>query len=148
MKCMANQTIEHYAEWVGSAKRIKAQEAGLVLRADGFATLSGLPSFGMHEGEKDLLLEGEEKIKVFGCAIWKMWLEKVDECLGHIYAIVFPRAAWSSTRRSRMIQFERSLRATTDEDRLEFGSKNIDWLQIESGQALRKIASLGIHNDR
>lgn len=138
---IAGKAIKRYAQWIGSAKRKRAYEAGLELSPEVLNTLSDLPSFGMHDGYEELNVEGEARSKAYGCVMGKLWREMGEERLGRIYCYVDPASSMVFNPDFKMVHTkampdgdphcEFAIRPTSSRDQEEFESEGTDWTLIE-----------------
>lgn len=138
---LAAKAIKRYALWIGSAKREKAEKAGLVPSPETFATLSDLPSLGMHKRYEELEVDGESRSRAYGCVMGEVWREMGEERLGRLYCYVDPASSMAFNRDFKLVHTkalpdgdsfcEFAFRPTSEQDREQFESKDTDWAEIE-----------------
>ena len=140
-KQLISQAIKEYSLKIGKAKRDRAREQGMELTQECFVELSDLPSFGMHEGIEEVVVEGEKRIRAHGCVMGKVWHEQGGDALGRYYCFVDPASSMAFNPDFKLVHTkalpdgdpycELVIRPTTEEDRQEFLAKNTDWKSIE-----------------
>lgn len=139
---LASKAIKRYAQWIGSAKSEKAEEAGLQRSPETFAGLSDLPSFGMHARYEELEVEGEARSRAYSCVMGQVWLEMGEERLGRLYCYVDPASSMALNRDFKLVHTktlpdgdpfcEFAFRPTSERDREQFESDETNWADIES----------------
>lgn len=140
-KCIA-RAIKEYSRMIGAAKRERAQAAGLVPSSETFFDVGDLPEFGMHEGIEEVEVDGEQRVRAYGCAMGRVWREYGGESLGRIYCYVDPASSMEFDRGCKFVHTkampdgddfcELVMRPTTRQDRIDFDSPDTDWDTIEN----------------
>jgi hypothetical protein len=141
-KCVA-RAIKEYSRKIGSAKRDKAKSMGLEPSADTFFEVSDLPSIGMHEGIEEVEVDGEKRIRAYGCVMGRVWKDLGAGELGRIYCYVDPASSMEFDPRCKYVHTkaipdgdeycELVMRPTTEQDREGFASPDTDWESVETG---------------
>ncbi len=87
-RSLALKAIKRYGTHIGKERRKEIEQKGLEPTAENFAKGNAfrIPKFGMHAD----LESTEEGIKLYGCALGKLWREMGEEELGRIYCYVDP----------------------------------------------------------
>ncbi len=139
---LASESIKRYSQWIGEAKRKRAEDAGMALSTESFEALSDLPAFGMHDGYSELEVDGETRSKAYGCVMGKVWSEMGEERLGRIYCYVDPASSMAFNPGFKMVHTkampdgdpdcEFAYRPTTARDLEELESRETDWAVIET----------------
>jgi len=140
-KKLITRAIEEYSRMIGEAKREQAVARGIEPNADTFFEMSDLPSIGMHEGVEEVEVDGERRIRAYGCIMGRVWKKYGAGDLGRIYCHVDPASSMVFDRRCKFVHTkalpdgdeycELVMRPTTEEDRAEFDSTDTDWESIE-----------------
>ncbi len=142
-KKIVAKAIKEYSRKIGDAKRMRIQEMGLKPNGQTFFEVSDLPSFGMHEGFEMVEVEGETRIRAYGCVMGRVWEEFGGNDLGRIYCYVDPASSMAFDSGCKFVHTkalpdgdeycELVMRPTTSKDREEFDSEDTDWDSIEGG---------------
>ena len=84
------KAIKDYGKKIGG----KARKSIIDQRLDplpenyGVGRSRDLPKFGMHERTEMVEVEGEQRIRTYGCVMAKVWKEYGEEKLGRLYCYV------------------------------------------------------------
>jgi hypothetical protein len=142
-KLLTARAIKAYSKKIGEKKRAVALQSGIELTPQGFDKMSDLPNIGMHSGYEDVEVEGEKRLRAFGCAMGEVWHQEGREDLGRIYCYVDPASTMTFNPDFKMVHTkampdgdaycEFAYRPTTAQDRASFASKDTDWKAIEEG---------------
>ena len=135
------RAIEEYGRLIGEGKKKWAAERGMDLEAESFFELSDLPSFGMHDRTEIVEVEGERRIRAYGCVMGQVWNEYGEGELGHFYCLVDPASSMTFNPARKLVHLKRLpdgdrycelvMRPTTEEDRADFQAEDTDWEAIE-----------------
>ena len=90
---LARKAIKEYARMIGEKKKEIALKQGWELTKENFRKLSDLPAFGMHDKREEVVVDGENRHRAYGCAMSKVWHEYGQDKLGRIYCYVDPASA-------------------------------------------------------
>ncbi|MGM0406297.1 MAG: L-2-amino-thiazoline-4-carboxylic acid hydrolase [Thermoplasmatota archaeon] len=82
------KSIKRYGRWIGEKRREEIEEKGLESIPENFSKGNKLriPRFGMHSK----LESTGDSMKLYGCAMGKLWREYGEEELGKLYCYVDP----------------------------------------------------------
>lgn len=138
-KQVTMNAIKLYSKIIGGnvAERIKSQ--GLPNTPQNYK--EDLPSYGMHDGTEPVEVEGELRMRAFGCVMGKVWRELDAERLGRIYCYVDPAKYMAYNPDFKLIHCktmpdgdeycELAVRSTTEHDKLEFAARDTDLSSID-----------------
>jgi hypothetical protein len=139
---LITKAIANYGKKIGEKKRETAISRGLELTPENFRKVRDLPKFGMHEGIEEIVVEGERRIRAYGCAMAKVWHEYNKDNLGRFYCYVDPVNALAFNSEFIMIHTktvpdsdefcEFVIRGTTEKERKGFRTNNIDWAEADN----------------
>jgi hypothetical protein len=139
---VAVRAIEAYSKKIGQAKAERAMAAGKEPTAESFFEMSDLPSIGMHEGVEEVDVDGEKRVRAYGCVMGRVWRDYGGESLGRIYCYVDPASSMAFDPRCKFVHTkalpdgdeycELVMRPTSSKDRADFESANTDWEAIEN----------------
>ena len=142
-KCVA-RAIKEYSKKIGNAKRDKVSAMGLDPSAETFFDVSDLPNIGMHEGVEEVEVDGEKRIRAYGCVMGRVWKDLGASELGRIYCYVDPASSMAFDQRCKYVHTkaipdgddycELVMRSTTEKDKEEFASADTDWDSVEQGR--------------
>lgn len=82
------KAIKDYGNRIGERKRKALADKGLDPTPENSPKVADLPKFGINEGSEVIEVEGEKRIRSYGCAIAKVWEEYGEEKLGRFYCYV------------------------------------------------------------
>jgi hypothetical protein len=135
------RAIKEYGRLIGDAKREQAEKAGLEPGPESFRQVSDLPTLGMHDGIEEVEVEGETRIRAYGCVMGKVWNELGKSELGRYYCLVDPASSMIFDPRHKLVHTralpdgdpycELVMRPTTEGDRVELAADDTDWSMIE-----------------
>lgn len=141
-KRMTERAIKEYGRMIGEEKRKQALEMGLELGPEGFRSVSDLPSIGMHDRIETVAVDGETRIRAYGCVMGMVWKELGKDELGGCYCLVDPASSMAFSNDLKLVHIkalpegdpycELVLRPTTAEDKAEFESDDTNWSKIEA----------------
>jgi predicted hydrocarbon binding protein len=139
---LITKAIENYGKKIGEKKRETAISRGLELTPENFRKVRDLPKFGMHEGIEEIVVEGERRIRAYGCVMAKVWHEYDKDNLGRFYCYVDPVNAMAFNPQFKMIHTkalpdgdefcEFAIIPTTEKEREDFRTENIDWAEADN----------------
>ncbi len=137
------KAIKDYGERIGKEVRESVIDQGLDLIPENYGTGKSrdLPEFGMHENRERVEVDGERRMRVYGCAMAKVWTEYGEDKLGRLYCYVDPAKYMAFNPDFKLIHIkalpdgdeycEFTIRPTTEQDRKDFAAKNTDWSRID-----------------
>ena len=137
------KAIKAYGEMVGRGVREVIQEQGLPLTPENYEAGDArtLPMIGMHDRIEEVDVQGEKRMRSYGCVMAKVWKEYGEEELGRLYCYVDPAKFMAYNPEYKMAHVkalpdgdaycEFCIRKTTQEERNDFASQDADWLYID-----------------
>ena len=138
---MTARAIKEYGRLIGEKKKELALEEEEDLTPETFLGLSDLPSIGMHDQIDEVEVDGEKRIRAYGCVMGKVWKELGKDELGRSYCMVDPASCMAFNPELKFVHTkalpdgdpycELVIRPTTEEDRREFLSNDTNWTTIE-----------------
>ena len=95
----------------------------------------------MHKGVEELEIEGEKRIRAFGCVMAQVWKEYGEEKLGRLYCYVDPAKYMAYNPKFKLAHVkalpdgdnycEFCIRETSQQEQDDFESDDSDWLYID-----------------
>lgn len=138
------RAIKEYGRLIGEKKKERALEEGMDLTPESFRALSDLPSLGMHDRIEEVEVEGEKRIRAYGCVMGTVWDDFGKGKLGGYYCLVDPASSMAFNPDHKLVHIkslpagdpycELAMRTSTDQDRAEFAADDTDWSIIEGEQ--------------
>ena len=137
------KAIEDYGKRVGKEVRKGVIDQGLDPIPENYGTGKSrdLPEFGMHESKEGVEIDGEKRMRAYGCAMAKVWNEYGENELGRFYCYVDPAKYMAFNPSFKLIHIktlpdgdeycELTVRPTTEQDRKDFTAKDTDWSRID-----------------
>ncbi len=102
---------------------------------------SDLPEYGVHERVEWIDLEGEKRVRIYGCVLSKEWNQWGENSLGRLYCFVDPAKSMSMDPMEKVAHFkavpdgdeycELGFRDTTKKEREDFADKDANWEYID-----------------
>ena len=91
-KKLAIKAIKNYGKKIGNEVKKAVEKEGKEPTPEnyGAGNSRSLPKIGMHEGSEALEVNGEKRIRAYGCVMAKVWEEYDEPELGRIYCYVDP----------------------------------------------------------
>lgn len=133
------KAIKDYGVRIGEQVRASATARGLV--PDPANYTEDLPAYGMYDDTKLVEVNGEKRLRVYGCVMGKLWNELGKGDIGCLYCYVDPAKYMAFNPSFKLIHTkavtrgdeycELVVRPTTKRDRQEFAAKDTDWSQID-----------------
>jgi len=134
------KAIKDYSIRIG--EQVKAKVAAQGLDNDPANYKDDLPLYGMHEGAGLVEIDGEERMRAYGCVMGKVWNELGEGKLGRLYCYVDPAKYMAFNPNFKLIHLkalpdgdeycELAVRPTTEQERKDFADKDKDWSYIDS----------------
>jgi hypothetical protein len=139
-KQLTMKSIRRYGITVG--KQVKAKAIAKGLDSDPMNYEEDLPSYGMYNDVDILEVDGEKRIRIYGCVMANVWGEVKESQLGRLYCYVDPfkymafnpcyKFVHTKTLTDGDGYCEFALRPTTEKDREDFISQDTDWARIDT----------------
>lgn len=137
------RAIKNYGQKIGNRVREKLVEREMELDPENFGSgdSRSLPEFGMHEKIEEVEVDGEPRIRAYGCVMAQVWKEYCQEELGKLYCYVDPAKYMAFNPKCKLVHTkalpagdeycEFAIRETTEEERQDFSEKEKDWSYID-----------------
>jgi hypothetical protein len=133
------KAIKDYGTRIGTQVRANAAAQGLQNEPANYK--EDLPSYGMHDRIEVVEVDGEERIRAYGCVMGKTWNQLGEGKLGRLYCYVDPAKYMAFNPDFKLIHLktlpegddycEFVVRPTTEQDKKEFAAKDTDWSRID-----------------
>ncbi len=142
-KRLVTESIKNYGIKVGEKVRADLKEEGLEPEPENYGegASRSLPRFGISEKTERVEVEGEERTRVHGCVMGKVWEEYGKEELGRLYCYVDAAKYMGFDPCYKMIHTknepsgdnfcEFAVRETTEKDRENFSSEDGDFSRVD-----------------
>ncbi len=137
------KAIKNYGKLIGERTRSEVLAKGLEPTAENFGAgeYFRIPKFGMHEKIEVVEVEGEKRLRAYGCVMGKLWKEYGEEKLGRLYCYVDIAKYMAYNLNYKLMHLktlpdgdeycELAVRPTTEQEKRDFLSKDKDWLYID-----------------
>lgn len=137
------KAIKDYGKRIGKEVREGVIKQGLEPVPENYGTgkSKDLPEFGMHEGRENVEVDGEKRIRAYGCTMAKVWHEYGEDKLGRLYCYVDPAKYMAFNPNFKLLHIkalpdgdqycELTVRPTTEQDRKDFIAQDTDWSSID-----------------
>lgn len=137
------ESIKNYGIKIGEKVKNQLEEEGIDPSPENFGKEASrnLPKFGINERVEKVEVEGEERTRVHGCVMAKVWKEYGSEDLGKLYCYVDPAKYMGLDSQYKMIHTknepngdnycEFAVRETRKKEREDFSSNSIDWSEVD-----------------
>ena len=137
------KAIKDYGRRIGKEVREGVIDQGLdpIPENYGAGKSRDLPEFGMNEGRERVEINGEKKMRVYGCAMAKVWNEYGEDKLGRLYCYVDPAKYMTFNPNFKLVHIKASpdgdeyceltVRPTMEQDRKDFAAKDTDLSRID-----------------
>jgi len=100
-----------------------------------------LSKYGVHERVEWVNVNGEKRVRIYGCALAKEWKESGENSLGRLYCFVDPAKSMTVDPAEKVAHAkaipdgdeycELAFRPTTKKEREDFAEKEADWEYID-----------------
>jgi len=133
------KAIKRYAKKVGEQVKEKAEARG---EDDSPENYKGdLPKYGTHDRLETVVVDGEERLRAYGCGMWKVWEALGEGELGRLYCNtdvakymgfnpcfkqIHTRALFSGDDCCELV-----VRPTSEQERADFASPDADWSYLD-----------------
>jgi hypothetical protein len=140
---LIEKAIKDYSIRIGERTRQEVLDQGLEATAENFGAGKSLrvPKFGMHDLIETVDVDGEPRMRAYGCALGKLWKEYGEDKLGRLYCYVDPAKYMAYNPNHKLIHIkalpdgeefcEFAVRPTTEKEREDFSSRDKDWFYID-----------------
>ena len=137
------KAIKDYGKRCGEKVKEEVMAQGLETLPENYGAMGtrDVPHFGMHERRETVEIEGERRIRIYGCAMAKIWRECGEDRLGRLYCYVDPAKYMAFNSRFKLIHLktlpdgedycELAVRATSEKEREDFSARDKDWSYID-----------------
>jgi hypothetical protein len=137
------KAIKDYGKRCGERVRkgVIAQGLDLIPENYGAGEARDLPKFGMHERIEMIEMEGEKRVRAYGCVMAKIWREYGEDRLGRLYCYVDPAKYMAFNPKFKLIHLkalpdgddycELIVRPTSEKEREDFSAEDKDWAYID-----------------
>jgi len=142
MKIIA-KAIKEYGRVIGEKTREEVLNKGLEPIPENFDKGDSyrIPSFGMHDRIEVVEVEGELRIRAYGCVLAKVWKELGENRLGRLYCYMDIAKYMGYNPKYKLVHVkcvpdgdeycEFAVRPTTEKERRDFFSKDKEWFYID-----------------
>jgi hypothetical protein len=137
-KQLVLKAIKKYGERIGRDARARAASQRLDDSPSNYQ--EDLPLYGMYERSETVEIDGEKRIRMYGCVMGKIWKLLDKDKLGRFYCYVDPAKYMAFNPGYKLVHIkslpdgddycEFALRATTGQERKDF-AENKDWSYID-----------------
>ena len=100
-----------------------------------------LPLYGMHDSVDKVEVDGEIRIRSYGCVMGKLWQELGESELGRLYCYVDPAKYMTFNPDFKLMHLkalpdgdeycELVVRPTSEQERSDFADKDKDWTYLD-----------------
>jgi predicted hydrocarbon binding protein len=142
MKIIA-KAIKEYGRVIGEKTRNEVLSQGLDPVPENFdkGPTYRIPDFGMHDRIEVVEVEGEPRIRAYGCVLAKVWRELGENRLGRLYCYMDVAKYMAYNPKYKLVHVkcvpdgdeycEFVVRPTTEEERRDFNSEGKEWFYID-----------------
>ena len=133
------KAIKEYGIHVGAQVREKAKARGLDNSPQHYA--GDLPAYGTHDRLEKVEVEGEERLRAYGCGLWRTWQKLGEEELGRLYCNVDVAKYMGFNPCFKQVHTkapfrgddhcELVVRPTTEQERKDFARDDADWSYLD-----------------
>lgn len=133
------KSIKDYGRRIGEEAKNAVISQGLDNKPENYR--EDLPLYGMHEGTEMVEVDGEKRIRAYGCVMGELWNELGEGKIGRYYCFVDPAKYMAFNENSKLIHTkalpcgdeycELVLRQTTEQEKDDFSSPDKDWSYMD-----------------
>lgn len=133
------KAIKAYGTHVGAQVREKAEARGLDNGPEHYA--GDLPAYGTHDRLEKVKVDGEERLRAYGCGLWRTWQRLGEEELGRLYCNVDVAKYMGFNPCFKQVHTkapfrgddhcELVVRPTTKQEQEDFASADADWSYLD-----------------
>ena len=138
-KRLIMKAIKDYGARIG--EQVRAQVAAQGLGPDPTNYTEDLPRYGMYDETELVEVNGEKRIRIYGCVMGKLWNELGEGELGCLYCYVDPAKYMAFNPKYKLCHIkalpdgdeycEFAVRETTEQERADFAGSDADWQYID-----------------
>ncbi|MFC1869929.1 L-2-amino-thiazoline-4-carboxylic acid hydrolase [Chloroflexota bacterium] len=138
-KQLVLKAIKDYGRRIGEGVKAKATAQGLDNNPANYK--EDLPLYGMHERTETVEVDGEKRIRLYGCVMGNVWRELGAGKLGRLYCHVDPAKYMGFNPDFKLVHTkalpdgeeycELVLRPTTEQERKDFADNDKDWSYLD-----------------
>ena len=138
-KKLVLKAIKDYGTRIG--KEVKEAISTQGIKNDPKNYKKDLPLYGMHDKMGEVDVNGEKRIRAYGCVMGKFWKELGEDELGRYYCYVDPAKYMAFNPNFKLIHTktipdgdeycEFIVKSTTEQERKDFFEKDKDWSYID-----------------
>jgi hypothetical protein len=135
------KAIKNYGISIGEEIRDYILKEGLNDNPKNYKNDRDLPLYGMHDRKEKLSINGEERSRIYGCVMGKVWKELGEDEIGRYYCYVDPAKYMAFNPNYKLIHTksipngdgycEFKIESTTKKEREDFFKKDSDWSYID-----------------
>lgn len=133
------RAIKDYGTRIG--EQVNASVTAQGLQNEPVNYKEDLPFYGMHDKIEVVEMDGEKRMRAYGCVMGEIWNQLGEGELGRLYCYVDP-AKYMAFNPNFKLSHLRTLpegddycefvvRPTTEQDREDFAGKDTDWRRID-----------------
>lgn len=142
MKLIA-KAIKDYGRRIGERTREEVLSKGLPLSPENFEVGRhlGVPKYGMHERIEVVEVDGEKRLRAYGCVLAKLWREYGEDRIGRLYCYVDVAKYMAYNPEYKLVHIkaipdgdeycEFEVKKTTEKEREDFAAEDRDWFYID-----------------
>jgi hypothetical protein len=137
-KQLVLKAIKEYGERIGRDAKGRATAQGLDDRPSNYE--EDLPLYGMNERNVTVEVNGEKRIRMYGCVMGQVWKSLGEDGLGRLYCYIDPAKYMAFNPGYKLVHVkslpdgddycEFALRPTTEQERKDF-AEGKDWSYID-----------------
>ena len=138
-KRLVLKAIKDYGKRIGEKVKENIAAQGLDNQPANYQ--EDLPSYGMHQLVETLEVDGEKRIRAYGCVMGEIWNKLGEGTLGRLYCYVDPAKYMAFNPNFKLVHLkampsgddycEFVLRPTTEQERKDFADRHKDWSYID-----------------
>lgn len=133
------KAIKRYGRHVGEDVKARAEAHGLDNSPEHYT--GDLPKYGTHDRMERVEVDGEERLRAYGCGLWRTWQKLGEEELGRLYCNVDVAKYMGFNPCFKQIHTkapfkgddccELVVRPTSEEEREVFDRTDADWSWLD-----------------
>ena len=138
-KKLVLKAIKNYGTRIG--KEVKEAVSAQGIKNDPESYKEDLPLYGMHDGTEEVDVDGEKRIRAYGCVMAKTWKKLGEDELGRLYCYVDPAKYMAYNSNFKLVHIksvpdgdkycEFIIKPTTEQERKDFFEEDKDWSYID-----------------
>ena len=137
-KLLTLKAIKNYGQMIGDEIKAKVSVEGLENTPENYK--EDLPKFGMHDRWETVEVDGEKRIRMYGCVMGQVWKKLGADKPGRLYCYIDPAKYMAYNPDYKLIHTkamtdgdeycEFAIRPTTDQEKKDF-ARNRDWTYLD-----------------